>query len=1657
MMALLGLAVSLSARAQLTANFTPSAIGGCSPLTVTFTNTTLGASASATYNWDFGNGNQTSTQDINAPEGATYATQQAYTVTLTVTDGGKTSTKSVVVTVYKTPTVAFGETGGKGCVPVPVSFTSTSTPGDGTIAQYFWDFGDGNTRSVTSPTVSNTYQYAGNPTVSLTVTNSHGCSATLAQPGLLAISPAVLPAFAADSPTLCQFSDPELFTNTTTGPPTLSYLWRFGDGTTSTGAAPSHTYTQKGVYNVTLIATSTVGCTDSVTKTAYINAEDFTPVFTYSPAQVCMGSQVTFTDKSTPAPNINSYVWSFGNTGYVYDFYNTAYYTFTTPGTVNVTMSAMYGTCPVSTTQAVKVLAAPSLTGFVMHTDSLCGPPLGVKLTDTAVSTVSRAWAIAYGYGYTPGTPFATTPTASYTFTGDGYYYVALTTTNASGCTATVYQPISVEPPQVYINVLTNNPAGTLSCDPVTVNLSVQTDVRLTKYYWNFGDGTSSTDSLPTHTYTAPGNYTISLQYTNANGCTGTVSTYGPAVDIMQKPVAKFSISPANPICGNTPVTFTSQSTNAYDVFWDYGDGSGYATVYGNQYVHQYTKEGTYTITMVAVGYTSYCRDTLTKVDSVVVLPAFPLLLSDSNTCQGNRGAVFIADSVRGATSATWDFGDGTTQSAGSGSFTGGVVHDYTRSGRYKVVLTTVDGQCSTRDSTVVDVLLKQKPLLGATVDSVCGSGPLSLTISGLDTNYLVYNQYYYYNYYYPVQWQYGDGSVFNTTSANPSTNYITGNTTQYGVTWSNLTPGKDSIRVILQESSFGNACLDTSNWLPVKIDGPVAAMGVSGTCWKYPVLLSDSAYGTGGVPITQWVWNFGDGSGLTAATGANVSHTYTTPNNYYYPSLKVTDARGCSAQTGYAEYLVYVNGPKADFSWTPANISPGTTATFTNNSVGPYYSALWTFASDGSTSNSLYSVDHTYPNITTDTVTLVVTNPYAASNLGCTADTVTKVIPVRNVNAAFTFTTAYVNNNNCPPVVVYFNSTSFNITDYQWDFGDGSTAQGNPNPSHTYNKPGKYYITLTATGAGQTTITVTDSVTVKGPYASVSADISQACLPDKVTLSAAANNAVSYTWDFGDGTVISAADTFETHTYIVPGVYNPALILKDSLGCAATFNPSVPVVVDSLRAQGQALIHHLCDSGSVGFGAQVYSLSNSRLGEALTYHWDFGTGNPGDTADTPSPVFRYTALGNYIVRLTTLSTPGCVSVSKDSVLVTATAPAQITGPAEACLGDTLRYLASPERGAPTWEWIFPNGSTDTATNPLVIARATGTVQLISTWNGCADTTEQALTVHALPDIAITPPAPRICLGASVALTAHDGQTYAWAPVPGLDSHGQATVNATPVQSTTYPVTVTNVFGCRATDSVFVFVARPFQLQLPADTTLCIGDSLALEPGGAYSYQWADGSTVNPLVVDPQVSTTYTVVGYDQDRCFTDTATIQVAVVPRPTVHAAPVGVVIAGTSVTLQATGSTDITSWWWTPPDYLSCTACADPVSTPHASLLYTVTGETGYGCKASDTVRIQLICVQDRVAIPGGFSPNHDGYNDVFYPKGSGVRVVSTILIYGRWGKLVFERHNAALDDPGSGWDGTSGGIDQPVGAYVYEMIFICDTGETFVRKGTVLLER
>jgi PKD repeat protein len=250
---------SLTCAAQLQADFFMDKTGGCSPLTVNFINRTYGASSNAVYKWDFGNSNTSAL----ANPGAIYKDEKTYTVTLTVTDNGETSSKTATVTVYKKPALDFSVSSLKLCMPDAAVFTVNGVAGDGYVSNYYWDFGDGITQQGYNNQVSHNYNYAQKPTVSVTVTNSYGCYSSATKSNILEIMPAMQPSFSPEKSIYCLATDKVQFANASTGPGTLSYLWDFGDGTTASAKDPAHVYNKKGLFNVKMTVSNTDGCSAS--------------------------------------------------------------------------------------------------------------------------------------------------------------------------------------------------------------------------------------------------------------------------------------------------------------------------------------------------------------------------------------------------------------------------------------------------------------------------------------------------------------------------------------------------------------------------------------------------------------------------------------------------------------------------------------------------------------------------------------------------------------------------------------------------------------------------------------------------------------------------------------------------------------------------------------------------------------------------------------------------------------------------------------------------------------------------------------------------------------------------------------------------------------------------------------------------------------------------------------------------------------------------------------------------------------------------------------------------------------------------------------------------------------------------------------------------
>ena len=238
------------------ANFFASPTNGFAPLTVTFTNLSSGAT---NYSWAFGDGNvSTNTSPAN-----TYANSGVYSVTLAVIGPGGADALTGTNYIVVAASVAANFTGSPsyGVAPLLVTFTNLSTG----ATNYSWAFGDGNLSTNTNP--ANTYTNPGVYSVTLTAVGPGGTNA-LTRANYIGVVAPVVPNFTG-SPTYGAAPLLVTFTNLSTG--ATNYSWAFGDGNLSSDANPANTYTNPGVYSVTLTAIGPGGA-DALTLTNYIAA-----------------------------------------------------------------------------------------------------------------------------------------------------------------------------------------------------------------------------------------------------------------------------------------------------------------------------------------------------------------------------------------------------------------------------------------------------------------------------------------------------------------------------------------------------------------------------------------------------------------------------------------------------------------------------------------------------------------------------------------------------------------------------------------------------------------------------------------------------------------------------------------------------------------------------------------------------------------------------------------------------------------------------------------------------------------------------------------------------------------------------------------------------------------------------------------------------------------------------------------------------------------------------------------------------------------------------------------------------------------------------------------------------------------------------------------
>ena len=1575
---------------------------------VTFTDNSTGNPT--LWHWNFGNGQTSSLQNP-----VVFFDPGTWTVTLTTENGSGTSAPvSQVITVSAKPTVAFNSSSTTGCYPLGIQFTDQSSAN---VVKYQWDFGDGDTSNDRNP--YHTYRSAGSFVASLKATNAAGCS-DFSKPVTITINNGIKADYTNTVSQSCKPPALVTFTNTSQELGNMSYFWDFGDGSTDTRKdPPPHTYSQVKAYTVTLVAKSDQGCVDTLIGNNQINiVNSVTSDFSYV-AGSCSGVATTLTNTSAPQPF--TAVWDFGDGTPTSSGTVNVSHIFANSGTFNVKLVNNFGNCIDSVTKPVAIVAGSSA-GFFSPDTLSCKVPKDVTFTDTTKGTPTK-WQWTFGDNST-----STLQNPKHTYASSGLYPVTLSVTNSNGCTSTVTIPqyVKIAVPTASINIPVANSCNTLD---INANANVSTVDGVASYRWQFGDGTadftSTSSPAVTHHYASTGTYTLTLIVTTNGGCTATATQL---IEIGTLPtLVDFSVSSANP-CAGAAVTYTDLSTPVGGInkwLWDFGDGSTSAVQNPS---HKYTSDNNgvaYDVKLTV--FNNGCAASVKKTALIKVNPPVAKFIYQIN-CNNKKQFTFVDKSTPGS-SVVWDFGDGTTASSPGSPFT----HTYPSFNKtYMVSIKATNGACVNYSDTL--------PLVTLAIDSTFW---LSTGNTVCTNTYIAYVP----NNPTPAvqsyTWDFGDGTPPQvTTYPIAKYFYVTG-------TFISTLSVKDT----------NNCVSSTSQTVVVK--GVKAGFTISPTqgCIGTPITLTNTS--TTSSASTTWRWDFGDGR---TSTIKDPTSPYTYSKQGAFPVKLVVADGGCADS---ATATVNITQPYTAFTADSASC-PGANMKFLNTSTGNTLTYLWDFG-DGQTSTQVnpthaYSASMAVP--ASQAVKLTATDAN-----GCSKDT-TRIITFDKPSITFMPTTGTTN---CPPLAMDFTSTSHYVTKYDWDFGDGAHSSS-ANPSHTYYYPNDapgYVIKVTATSPGGCTAVMTSSpITIYGPQGVFSFDPIAACNNSNINFMVTnAKGVKTYTWDFKDGNSNTTVTPASSHVYTSSGSYAPRVILEDATGC------QVPITgVDSLKIIGitpQFTFKPvtLCDTGTV-----VFTDASKTNGNITSYSWDFGDGATGTGNNAPHFYAKTgSALSTYTVTLNvSTSAPACSgSVTyQDTIKIYATPSVTIQGVTEGCEPATLTFNGTLNNGpnyAPiAWLWNFGNGQTAAVQNPAAQTFATAGTYIVglkaTNSMGCVGSDMLPVTVHPLPQTNAGIDS-LICLGQTVQLQASGAISYQWVgPSTGsLSCTACPAPVASPAQTTEYFVTGSTTFGCVKTDSVKVSVNLPVHVTAsPLSDSLCIGQSAQLKATGAALYNWSpaaglSSTTISNPVANPAVSTVYKVVASDSKSCFFDSALVSISVFKYPTLELGPDASIPAGTSYQINGQGSSDIVNVSWKPSSSVSCNNCLNPIATPAKTTTYYATATNNGNCSVADNITIVVFCNEQNFFMPNTFSPNNDGTNDVFYPRGKGLASINTFRIYNRLGQLIFEKHNFMANDASAGWNGTINGEKAPQDVYTYIIEFICNNSQIVPYKGNVSLIR
>ncbi|WP_107038691.1 PKD domain-containing protein [Brumimicrobium mesophilum] len=1017
--------------------FDTNILGGCTlPNDVSFTN--VQPSSGVTYNWDFGNGTNSTSGN---PPNVTYTNQGTYDITLsntnTVTGCQNSVTQTIDIYDYQAD---FNITSGNACEGNQVVFSDNSSPG---TDSWNWSFGDGTISTVPNP--SHTYTSTGTFTITLTVSNSvNGCSDTYTE--TITVFPTPNPSFTFNPSSGCA-PLPVTFTNTSSGSGTFD--WNFGDGTQITNTnPPPHSYTNNGVYSVTLTQTDANGCSGSTAQYNIISVSSITAEFEANIREGCEDLDVDFTDLST-SPNTNDPItgwnWDFGN-GSTFNGQNPPTQTYS-EGVydVELTVTTNAGCSQTFTlTEYIKVGIPPNA-NFTWTPSSGCAKsPFNFTNTST-VSIPSNPNDFTYLWSFGDGgTSDFVDPVYDYPL-DTGFFDVQLIT-SFRGCPDTISYTDAV----YIIAPIANFSVTEVYCSPTLPLVVTFNDLAIigevtdnSKMIWDWGDGTNEEYFSPnvyannpgqiTHTFDNLGSYNVKQVVHNyTTGCSDSITT------IIHLSELEGVITASNDsVCNNDYVTFSNNNiVSTHGVFSSNFNINNDTIIFLNNFTYPFDNPGTSEIILTVVNNVG-CTDTVEFLLDVLALPTASINPSENVGCSPLT-VTFTNNSVSQSgvpiSNFDWTFENGTTQTTTGVNQT--TNYTFINEGIFETQLNIIDdfGCVSPTASVQTEIT---KPIADFDFPPVvCNDETFTANNTSVD--------------FTSSEWLINNVQESTSESLTTSFNHF-GSPTELSFV--------DSITLIVTDI---NGCKDTLKQEIItstpnanfEFEFSGANINENGNFICPPVFtdLTDSSESYGN--ITDWNWDFSDGK---FSTLQNPNNTYVFAGTYS-GTLVITDEFGCTDSITYVDYLT-IGGPVGEVEWTLFD-KCANEYKFSPYNLEGVSDIVWDLG-NGEIINSLDEFNYIYETAGTFYPTATLINEDDCNILYILDTIEVKVSPI---TPYFEINPLTMNWGEQATITDYSTGGFGGIVDWYWDTG-GEQFHNNGTPfDYLFNSAGELVVTLIVT-----------------------------------------------------------------------------------------------------------------------------------------------------------------------------------------------------------------------------------------------------------------------------------------------------------------------------------------------------------------------------------------------------------------------------------------------------------------------------------------------------------------------------------------------------------------------------------------------------------------